>query len=644
MKLLYFFSISGMFFLAGSLLDASAQVCTGSLGDPVVNVNFGKGANPGSQLNAAITSYAFTSSSCPSDGSYTIVNSTSNCFGNTWHTIPEDHTANDVNGYMMLVNASNNPGDFYIDTVNGLCPNTKYELGAWIVNVIKPSSCNNNSNRPNLVFKIETTAGQILGTYTTGDIIATNAPIWIQHGLFFTTPPTTSSVVIRITNTAPGGCGNDLALDDITFSPCGPTITSAGPVNNQTIIDFCKGAPTNVSISANIGSGYLLPALQWQYSSDSGSNWTDISGETSTTYRFNQTALGTYKYRMSAAEGSNIAIKSCRVVSNAVTISIYDLPFATAAVNSPVCEKQVIALTATGGATYSWSGPAGFSSTSAAPSLIAQYNSGGQYVVTAINQYGCTNSAVVNVLIKPKPIITSSDTQKICEGEAVSLKAGGGITYKWSPAAELSDAAIATPTARPRETTHYQVVITGANNCPDTATVVVNVIKRPTAYAGPDKSLFIGQSATLDGIIGGTDVSFHWSPANFLNNPLLAQPTSNPTEDISYSLNVKSNAGCGEAKDETFIKVYKEIHIPSAFSPNGDGLNDRWRILALVGFPKATIQVYNRYGEIVFESSGDNIEWNGTFKGQASPIGAYTYLLDFKNGSPLKKGMVTLLR
>ena len=644
MKPLHFYTIAWVFFFIGPPQEATAQVCNGSLGDPVVNVNFGHGGNPGNQLNAATTSYTFTSTACPNDGSYTIVNSTANCFSKSWHSIPEDHTPNDVNGYMMLVNASNNPGDFYVDTVKGLCANTKYELGAWIVNVILPTSCNNNSIRPNLVFNIETTTGSILGTYTTGNILPTNSPTWKQYGLFFTTPLTASTVVIRITNTAAGGCGNDLALDDITFRPCGPTINAADPINNQTSFDYCKGASQNVSILADIGSGYLAPALQWQFSSDSGSNWTDILGETFTSYRFTQTALGIYKYRMSVADGSNIAIKSCRVVSNAVTFSIFDLPFATASANSPVCEKRPIELIATGGGTYSWTGPAGFISTLAAPKFIAQTTSAGRYNLKAINQYGCTNSTFVNVLVKPKPIISFSSTQKICEGDATTLKAGGGITYQWSPATGLSDVNIADPIARPTDTTNYQVIITGSNNCSDTATVLINVLKKPTAFAGPDKSLFIEQSTTLDALVGGTAVSFSWSPVSFLNDALLVQPTSSPLDDILYTLTVKSNAGCGEAVDDVFIKVYKGIFVPSAFSPNNDGRNDRWRIVALIGFPKATVVVYNRLGQIVFEGSGNKMEWDGTFKSQQTPMGAYTYVIDLKNGSPLKKGMVTLVR
>ena len=81
-----------------------AQLCTGSLGDPVVNITFGTGINPGPPLSASSTNYNYVFNLCPQDGNYTVVNSTSGCFGNSWHTLTEDHTPGDVNGYMMLVN------------------------------------------------------------------------------------------------------------------------------------------------------------------------------------------------------------------------------------------------------------------------------------------------------------------------------------------------------------------------------------------------------------------------------------------------------------------------------------------------------------------------------------------------------------
>src|SRR5256714_15354652 len=85
-----------------------AQLCTGSLGDPVVNITFGSGPNPGSSLNAATTNYTYVNSDCPNDGMYTIINKTSACFGNTWHSVNQDHTG-DSSGYFMLVNASFTP-------------------------------------------------------------------------------------------------------------------------------------------------------------------------------------------------------------------------------------------------------------------------------------------------------------------------------------------------------------------------------------------------------------------------------------------------------------------------------------------------------------------------------------------------------
>lgn len=83
---------------------ARGQTCTGNFGDAVVNLDFGSGSNPGS---ISSTNYTYTSSTCPNDGSYTITSNTAGCFGNNWHNVTQDHTPDDSNGLMMLVNASN---------------------------------------------------------------------------------------------------------------------------------------------------------------------------------------------------------------------------------------------------------------------------------------------------------------------------------------------------------------------------------------------------------------------------------------------------------------------------------------------------------------------------------------------------------
>src|ERR1044071_3652202 len=79
-------------FVSCFAFSVNAQLCTGSLGDPVVNITFGTGATNSGYT--ATNAYTYISSSCPNDGFYTITTSTANCFGNTWHTIGSDHTGN----------------------------------------------------------------------------------------------------------------------------------------------------------------------------------------------------------------------------------------------------------------------------------------------------------------------------------------------------------------------------------------------------------------------------------------------------------------------------------------------------------------------------------------------------------------------
>ena len=193
-----------------SQTTANCQLCTGSLGDPVVNITFGKGSSlTGPPLNSSVTNYNYVGDLCPPDGSYTITNNTSGCFGSTWHSL-QNHTPGDDNGYMMLINASFNPGVFYLDTVKNLCGGTTYEFSAWIANLLKSYACMGNGIMPNITFSIETITGTVIQSVNTGDIANSGFPQWTQYGIFFTLPANYSDLVLRLTNNAPGGCGNDL--------------------------------------------------------------------------------------------------------------------------------------------------------------------------------------------------------------------------------------------------------------------------------------------------------------------------------------------------------------------------------------------------------------------------------------------------
>lgn len=643
MKLTVYFTSLFIFLLAG--FNLNAQVCTGSLGDAVVSINFGAGTGVGAALPASQTTYSYIAGDCPNDGSYTIINSTGNCFSGSWHNLTEDHTPNDVNGYMMLVNASLTPSDFYLDTITGLCANTTYEFSAWVVNVLKSGSCQPTPTRPNLVFTMETITGTVLGTYSTGDIAEAGTPTWKQYGLFFTTLPSTASIVIRIRNNGPGGCGNDLALDDISFKPCGPKVTTLVLNTSQTDVDICTGSSTTTPLIGMISSGYTNPALQWQLSTDNGITWTDIAGATASSYTFTGTVIGVYKYRLTVAEAGNIANINCRVASNVTTITIHDLPVATAGSNNPVCEGKTVNLTAIGGSSYAWSGPAGYTSNAQNPVFTAAVNSAGNYMVTVKDKFACFNTASTTVNILPKPVTdVFPKSASLCVGDSVLLTATGGATYLWTPAAGLTNSTAASTYAKPAITAVYTVTATGGNGCTDSLAVTISVFKKPVVRAGEDIVLISGQSAVINATLDTSNVNYFWTPVDFLNDPLLVRPSTSPNRDIEYTLHAVSGLGCGISTDTVLIKVYSALFIPNAFTPDGNGNNDRWEIKALAAYPMAKVFVFNRLGELVFASNGATDYWDGTYKGKKTAAGTYVYMIDLKNDSPVIKGMVLIVR
>lgn len=626
-------------------VDIQAQLCQGSLGDPIVNITFGSGSNPGPRLTAATTSYQYAATDCPSDGYYTVRNNTLACFGDTWHSLTADHTGN-PSGYFMLINASFQPNPFYLDTVKGLCANTTYEFAAWIANVLKPSACSGNGTQPNLTFTIERTDGSVLQSYNTGNIPNVPALSWQQFGFFFTTPAGVSDIVLRLFNNSPGGCGNDLALDDITFRPCGPQLTAEIVGTTATEVTICEGSTQSFTLGGALSLGFNNPVLQWQQSINGGP-WTDITAIPPYIQNFTPTTPpGIYAYRLSAAEAGNMSFSKCRVSSNLIIINVIPKLVITTTNNSPVCEKETLSLSANGGTTYQWTGPNGFTASTASLSIPnAQATQSGKYYVL-VSAVGCPSkldSVLVTVNVNPVAITPFPDT-RICEGENVMLGSSGGVSYQWIPATALSSTIIPNPVANPADTTEYSVVVTNQFGCHDTATITVNVVEKARANAGPDRYIIKGKSTQLLGVATGSDISYSWSPAVFIDDVQSLQPTVTPPHDTSYLLTVISNQGCGIATDIVRVYVYPDVYVPNAFSPNNDGLNDTWFIPALRAYSEYTVSVYNRHGQLLFHTKNSIRPWDGKYNGTLQPVGAYVYMINLKEEKRLLKGNLIIVR
>ena len=505
-----------------SLAGVDAQLCTGSLGDPLVNITFG--ANAPGPLKPGITNLSYTNTTCPNDGQYTITNSVSSCFNNSWYSIPNDHTG-DMGGQFMLVNASLTPNDFYVDTVSGLCSNTGFEFAAWVTNILRPSACGGAGSQPNLTFQIETTTGIILVKYNTGDISTTSQIKWIQFGTFFTTPIGVNRVVLRITNNAKGGCGNDLALDDITFRPCGPNVYTQLRNQASSLIAICENDPIILPLDASTPNGFIGYNIQWQVSTDSGKIWNDLPGENGTSLIRNPTLVGTYQYRAVVAETVNFSSSGCRFNSSTTTVIVSPLPKKVPLQTLKTCTGSSLVLPVSNvpSYTYLWQGPNNFSSPFNSPTLSnIQFIDSGLYQVQIFATPACSivDSIQLSVVLGAKA--KASANTPICEGASSQLNGSGGISFIWSPSQYLSNAQISNPIAKPIDTTNFQLIVTNTFGCSDTTSVTLAIIKNPQVNAGPNKKLFEGQSVKLEGSVIGQNISFYWLPTTNMINIFLS--------------------------------------------------------------------------------------------------------------------------
>jgi len=632
--------------------QTNGQTCTGSLGDPVIKQDFGSGTNPGLPLASFVTNMTYTTNNCPNDGEYTISNSlvgAGNCHPPTWYNVTKDHTGN-PNGYMMIINASYQPNIFFTQTARGLCANTTYEFSTYILNLCIPSLITASYTQPNITFSIQTTTGQPLGSYTTGTIAPSSynqGPLWRQLTTYFTTPANVTDVLVEMTNNAPGGNGNDFILDDITFRACGPIIQQGfsapnGPISKK----LCAGSNANYTLKAQV-IGDVNPVYQWQ-SNYSGHGWVDMAGKTnpSLDISFVNAVAGSYQYRLGVANGSGITDAQCRVYAPPLTVTVNPLPVVPPFPPQAFCEGKTLTLAASGGASYTWTGP-NMAPTTQNPLVInnvTQANAG-IYTVVAVSDSGCTAAPVqASVTVVPKVVASvSTNAVTICAGESAQLNASGGTNYKWTPSTGLSNDAIPNPVATPLQTTKYTVNV-GNNGCSDsTKSVTVTVNQIPIANAGNDITLFEGESATLNGTVKGDNTSYSWSPATFLNDPTSLTPVTTPTENTTYTLTAVSQT-CGTSTSSVFVKVYKKIKVPNTFSPNNDGVNDYWDIHALSTYPQCSVMIYNRWGQQVYQSTGYAKPWDGIYNSSPLPTGTYYYIIDLKNNTPKLAGWVLIVR
>lgn len=345
---------------------------------------------------------------------------------------------------------------------------------------------------------------------------------------------------------------------------------------------------------------------------------------------------------------------------DSATITVNVLPFITVTlpIDTAICATDSIMLQPVSDAlSYTWveSGTGGTLGSNTIKYPRAAPLQTTIYAVTA-NLGHCQDKAQTIVYVSPYPTAVLSADTSICYGATALLQATtAAANYTWAPTASLVNAGTLQPTAGPMATTTYTLTVTDTFYCPKpvTDTIIVTVIPPVLVNAGNDTSSVIGQPLQLLATANNENVAYAWLPAVYVSNANIANPVvtinTSTIDTITYYVTATTPQGC-KGSDQLMVFIYKtlpSIFIPSGFTPNGDGNNDVFK-LVLTGIVKLNFfRVYNRWGQLIYQTSQQGAGWNGSINGVMQQSGTYVYTaqgVDYTGKTLQQKGTVVLIR
>ncbi len=281
----------------------------------------------------------------------------------------------------------------------------------------------------------------------------------------------------------------------------------------------------------------------------------------------------------------------------------------------------------------------------------------GIYYIKAANSTGCFDIQPVIIASYPVQTVDAGNDKGICDSDSTTTltvlvsNTNAPVSYQWEPTniggiqTPSASSTIAQPSVTPQQ---YIITVTDGYGCNYLISDTVNVTKQPPvpAFAGNDTIASTGLPIQLQATGG---VSFEWAPQNLLDNPYTANPLATIYADsVLFRVIVTDNAGC-KGSDEIWVKTLDGItyYVPTAFSPNNDGKNDIFKPIPVGIVSTEWFRVFNRYGQLMFETTQYMKGWDGTYKGRLQPLGNYVWVLKGKgrNGKIIEmRGNVLLVR
>ena len=428
---------------------------------------------------------------------------------------------------------------------------------------------------------------------------------------------------------------------------------------------FCEADTAPIIIGSDIISegGYTSnPVFQWQTRPSNQSEWEDIPGENNEVVTF--IPMHDQWYRLSAAASmDNLNNRLCRIVSDSVRIARIvpypDIPGIED--EGPICENDALPLSppefvaeGAGPLTYQWQlddgdGMIDIPDVHSVGYVFHPTSSGTVRLRRqAINVCGdrfTTDTYEVEIMETLRTSFTLPRTT-ICMDDEPLFLTGGYITDgSGSTEGIYSGNGVANGYFNP------SVAGVGAHTitfsppvgtlCFEPSQAIITVLD--AVYLDPmvDIVMLPGQTVTLNPQTNATQ--FDWSNQPGLDNYNTQYPVASPSETTTYTLTASNAAGC-ELAGEVTVTVLQSLVIPNGFTPNGDGVNDVWEIDGLGEYPGAFVQVFNRWGNLVFSSKGYGTPWDGSLNGSPLPAAAYYYTISTDLLDRPLSGAVTILR
>lgn len=420
-------------------------------------------------------------------------------------------------------------------------------------------------------------------------------------------PDTNTTYFVIVTN----ACGVDTAQVDVVIAP------SSGSVLPDAAI--CLGGSTTLGASGGVEFTWT-PA-------------TGLSDPTIAAPVASPTDTTTYSVSIITPEG-------CEIIDS-VTVNVVFTPPLAILTDTAICLGGSAHFTAVDADSYAWNSVAGISDPSAQTQTVGPASST-WVVVTASNLCGSSaDSAFVEVV---EIIAQAWRDTLICPGNPVQLLASGGTEYSWSPAVGLDNTSIMDPTATTFEPITYTVVVSNAMGCNDTASLTIGLLPPPTVNAGPDRIIDFWDQIALSAI-ASEEGSFQWTPWEGLSCDTCANTYALPSQSMEYTVTFTADNTC-TATDKVLVIINGSLFVPNTFTPNGDAMNDEFGVWGSE-LAEVHLQVFNRWGELIFESDAMDKRWDGRYKGVPSPIDTYVWKVSATEISGLKReaiGHVNLVR